>query len=98
MKVDLDAGRLLMLRAARMYDKGLPVVKEAAIAKLFLVERAFRIADKALQIHGGMGYSKDHVVEQFFRDVRVFRIGGGTDEIMKYLIQREEYREFGLTG
>jgi len=98
MKVDLDAGRLLMLRAARMYDKGLPVVKEAAIAKLFLVERAFQIADKALQIHGGMGYSKDHVVEQFFRDVRVFRIGGGTDEIMKYLIQREEYREFGLTG
>lgn len=97
MKVDLDAARLLMLRAARMYDEGLPVIKEAAIAKLFVVERAFQIADKAVQIHGGLGYSKDHVVEQFFRDVRVFRIGGGTDEIMKYLIQREEYRAFGFT-
>ncbi|MBW1680038.1 MAG: acyl-CoA dehydrogenase family protein [Deltaproteobacteria bacterium] len=97
MKVDLDAARLLMLRAARMYDEGLPVVKEAAIAKLFVVERAFRIADKALQIHGALGYSKDHVIEQFFRDIRVFRLGGGTDEIMKYLIQREEYRDFGLS-
>jgi alkylation response protein AidB-like acyl-CoA dehydrogenase len=95
MKCDLDASRLLILRAARLYDAGLRVEKEAAIAKLFSAERGFQIADKALQIHGARGYTKDFAVEQFFRDIRAYRMGGGTDEIMKYLIQREEYREFG---
>ncbi|HEX75206.1 MAG TPA: acyl-CoA dehydrogenase [Dehalococcoidia bacterium] len=95
MKCDLDAARLLTLRAARMYDQGVRVEKEAAIAKLFTTERGFRIADKALQIHGGIGYWKGSPVEQFFRDIRAYRLGGGTDEIMKFLIQREEYRDFG---
>ncbi|MFC1895761.1 acyl-CoA dehydrogenase family protein [Thermodesulfobacteriota bacterium] len=95
MKCDLDAARMLILRAARMYDQGLRVEKEAAIAKLFTTERGFQIADKALQIHGAQGYCKASPVEQFFRDIRAYRLGGGTDEIMKFLIQREEYREFG---
>ncbi len=95
MKCDLDAARLLILRAARMYDQGIRVEKEAAIAKLFTTERGFQIADKALQIHGGLGYWKGCPVEQFFRDIRAYRLGGGTDEIMKFLIQREEYRDFG---
>jgi alkylation response protein AidB-like acyl-CoA dehydrogenase len=95
MKCDLDASRMLILRAARMYDSGLRVEKEAAIAKLFTSERGFQIADKALQIHGAHGYCKGTAVEQFFRDIRAYRLGGGTDEIMKYLIQREEYRDFG---
>lgn len=95
MKCDLDAARLLILRAARMYDQGMNVEKEAAIAKLFTTERGFQIADKALQIHGGTGYRKGSPVEQFFRDIRAYRLGGGTDEIMKFLIQREEYRDFG---
>lgn len=69
--------------------------KEAAIAKLFAVEHGFKIADRSLQIHGGFGYCADHPVEKFFRDIRAFRLGGGTDEIMKFLIQREEYRDFG---
>jgi alkylation response protein AidB-like acyl-CoA dehydrogenase len=96
MKCDLDAARMLILRAARMYDQGLRVEKEAAIAKLFATERGFQIADKALQIHGARGYCKASPVEQFFRDIRAYRLGGGTDEIMKYLIQREEYRAFGF--
>ncbi|MBL7174780.1 MAG: acyl-CoA/acyl-ACP dehydrogenase [Desulfobacteraceae bacterium] len=96
MKCDLDAARMLILRAARMYDQGLKVEKEAAIAKLFATERGFQIADKALQIHGAQGYCKVSPVEQFFRDIRAYRLGGGTDEIMKFLIQREEYREFGF--
>ena len=95
MKCDLDAMRMLILRAARMYDQGLRVEKEAAIAKLFAAERGFQIADKALQIHGAQGYFKGSAVEQFFRDIRAYRLAGGTDEIMKFLIQREEYRDFG---
>jgi alkylation response protein AidB-like acyl-CoA dehydrogenase len=59
MKCDLDASRMLILRAARMYDSGLRVEKEAAIAKLFTSERGFQIADKALQIHGAHGYCKE---------------------------------------
>lgn len=95
MKCDLDAAHLLILRAARMYSQGVRVEKEAAIAKLFTTEHGFQIADKALQIHGGTGYWKGSPVEQFFRDIRAYRLGGGTDEIMKFLIQREEYRDFG---
>ncbi len=95
MKCDLDAARLLILAAARMYDQGIRVEKEAAIAKLFTTERGFQIADKALQIHGGTGYWRESPVEHFFRDIRAYRLGGGTDEIMKFLIQREEYRDFG---
>jgi len=95
MKCDLDAAHLLILRAARMHSQGIRVEKEAAIAKLFTTERGFQIADKALQIHGGTGYWKGSAVEQFFRDIRAYRMGGGTDEIMKFLIQREEYRDFG---
>lgn len=95
MKCDLEAARLLILRAARMYDQGMRVEKEAAIAKLFTAERGFQIADKALQIHGGTGYWRESPVEHFFRDIRAYRLGGGTDEIMKFIIQREEYRDFG---
>lgn len=95
MKCELDAAGLLILRAARMYDQGIRVEKEAAIAKLFATEHGFQIADRALQIHGGYGYMKGTPVEQFFRDIRAYRLGGGTDEIMKFLIQREEYREAG---
>ena len=95
MKCDLDAARMLILRAARLYDEGQRVEKEAAIAKLFATERGFLLADKALQIHGARGYSKENPVEQFFRDIRAYRLGGGTDEIMKFLIQREEYKAFG---
>lgn len=98
MRCDLDAARMLIMRAARMYDQGLRVEKEAAIAKLFATERGFQIADKALQIHGALGYYKESPVERFFRDIRAYRLGGGTDEIMKFLIQREEYREFGYLG
>ena len=95
MKCDLDAAHLLILRAARLYSQGVKVEKEAAIAKLFTTEHGFQIADKALQIHGGTGYWKGSPVEQFFRDIRAYRLGGGTDEIMKFIIQREEYRDFG---
>lgn len=96
MKVSLDAARLLIVRAARLYDGGVPAAAEAAIAKLFASEAAFRIANDAMQLHGAHGYSKDAVVERLFRDTRVYGFGGGTSEIMRFLIQREVYRESGL--
>jgi len=96
MKVALDAARLLIVRAARLYDAGLSIEKEAAIAKLFASETSFRIADQALQVHGAFGYSKDSIIERLFRDTRVYGFGGGTSEIMRFLIQREVYKEFGF--
>jgi alkylation response protein AidB-like acyl-CoA dehydrogenase len=95
MKAMMDASRALIVRAARRYDKGLPAVSEAAIAKLVASESAFRIADMSMQIHGAYGYSKDAVVERIFRDSRVYGFGGGTTEMMKFMIQRDVYKEFG---
>jgi len=95
MKAMLDASRALIVRAARRYDMGLPAVSEAAIAKLVASESAFRIADMSMQIHGAHGYSKDSVVERIFRDSRVYGFGGGTTEMMKFMIQRDVYKEFG---
>jgi alkylation response protein AidB-like acyl-CoA dehydrogenase len=96
MKVSLDAARLLIVRAARKFDNGEPAEAEAAIAKLYSSEAAFRIANDAMQVHGAYGYSKDSVVERVFRDTRVYGFGGGTHEIMRYLIQREVYKDFNL--
>ncbi len=63
------------------------------MAKLFATEAAFDIAHQALQVHGGIGYTKELPVERYFRDARFMMIGGGTSEIMRYVIQREVYRE-----
>jgi alkylation response protein AidB-like acyl-CoA dehydrogenase len=94
MGMAIDAARLLMLRAARMIGKGLSATKEASMAKLFAVETANSVTYNALQILGGIGYTKEHNVEQFARDARLMPIGGGTSEILRYLIQREIYKEF----
>jgi len=71
--------------------QGLGARKEGAIAKLYATEAAFEIAHEALQVHGGIGYTKDLPVERYFRDARFIMIGGGTSEIMRYIIQREVY-------
>lgn len=96
MATRLEAARLLTLKAARMIDRALPATKEAAMAKDFATETAFQTASDALQILGGIGYTKEYPVERFFRDSRLMKIGGGTTEILKFLIQREVYREVGL--
>ncbi len=93
MAVKLEASRLLILHAARLLDVGHRARKEGAIAKLFATEAAFDISHEALQVHGGIGYTKDLPVERFFRDARFMMIGGGTSEIMKYVIQREVFEE-----
>jgi len=84
------------LKAARMIGRGLRATMEAAMAKDFATETAFQTASDALQILGGIGYTKEYPVERFLRDSRLMKIGGGTTEILKFLIQREVYRQLGL--
>lgn len=89
MKTDIDAARMLTLRAAYMKDNGLPNKKEAAIAKLFASEIAEKAASEAVQIHGGYGFMKDYPVEKFYRDVKLLTIGEGTSEIQRIVIARD---------
>lgn len=94
MATKMRASRLLMVSAARMMDKKLPCTKEATMAKLFATEASIEVIDMALQILGGKGYVRDfNNVERFYRDARLGTIGGGTSEIMRFLIQREIYIE-----
>lgn len=94
MATKMRAARLLVVTAARMVDQGLPCTKEATMAKLFATEAAVEVCDLAIQICGGAGYVKDYFpLEQFYRDARLGTIGGGTSEIMRFLIQREVYIE-----
>ena len=89
MAVDLDAARLLNYRAAWMLDHGKRVTRESAMAKLFASEAAVRIANEAVQIHGGYGFIKDYPVEKFYRDVKLCTIGEGTSEIQRLVIARQ---------
>ncbi len=89
MATEIDAARLLVYRAAARKDAGLPFTKEAAMAKLFASEVAERAAFKALQIHGGYGYSREYPVERIYRDQRLCSIGEGTSEIQRLVIARQ---------
>ncbi len=89
MATNIDASRLLTLRAAHMKDHGERVTKESAMAKLFASEAAVRICDDALQIHGGYGFIKDYPVEKYYRDVKLCTIGEGTSEIQRLVIARQ---------
>jgi alkylation response protein AidB-like acyl-CoA dehydrogenase len=70
-------------------DQGQRVTRESAMAKLFSSEIAVRVADEAVQIHGGYGFIKDYPVEKFYRDVKLCTIGEGTSEIQRMVIGRE---------
>jgi len=89
MLTNIEAARMLTLRAAYMKDKGIPNRKEAAIAKLFASEIAEKAASEAVQIHGGYGFIKDYPVEKYYRDVKLLTIGEGTSEIQRIVIARE---------
>jgi alkylation response protein AidB-like acyl-CoA dehydrogenase len=89
MATELDAARLLNYRAAWMLDQGKRVTRESAMAKLFASEAAVRIANEAVQIHGGYGFIKDYPVEKFYRDVKLCTIGEGTSEIQRLVIARQ---------
>jgi alkylation response protein AidB-like acyl-CoA dehydrogenase/putative sterol carrier protein len=94
MATQMRASRLMTITVARMIEKGLPATKEATMAKLFATETSVRLTDLAIQILGGEGYVKDYSgIEKFYRDARLGTIGGGTSEIMRFLIQREVFIE-----
>jgi alkylation response protein AidB-like acyl-CoA dehydrogenase len=89
MATEIDAARLLIYRVAWMRDQGLETIKESAMAKLFASEVAERAAFKAIQIHGGYGYTRDYEVERIYRDQRLCTIGEGTSEIQRLVIARQ---------
>lgn len=74
------------------------MVKEAAIAKLYATEVYNKVADLAVQIHGGIGYMKDYPIERYYRDVRIIKIYEGTSEIQRNIIANELLREFRRRG
>jgi alkylation response protein AidB-like acyl-CoA dehydrogenase len=86
MATELDAARLLVWRAALLKDRGVRHSQESAMAKLYASEMASRVTNKALQIHGGMGYSKEMDVERHVRDARITEIYEGTSEIQRIVI------------
>ena len=89
---EIEAARLLTLQAAHQKDVGLSFTREASIAKLYASEMANRAAYRALQIHGGYGYTRHYKVERLYRDARVTTLYEGTSEVQRLVISREQLR------
>jgi alkylation response protein AidB-like acyl-CoA dehydrogenase len=89
MAMQIEAARLLTLRAAAMKDAGKKVTKESAMAKLYASEVAVRVAEESIQIHGGYGYTKDYPAEKYWRDSKLCTIGEGTSEIQRLVIAKQ---------
>lgn len=89
MATQLEAAELLTRKAGRIKDSGESSTKLSAMAKLYASEAAVKIADEAVQIHGGYGYIKDYPVEKFYRDAKLCTIGEGTSEIQRLVISRQ---------
>ena len=89
MATEIEAAKHLIYYCAWQFQHGEVPVKEISMAKLFSAQMSARVADAALQIHGGYGYMMEYPVQRFWRDIRLSRIGGGTDEIMKEIIANE---------
>jgi alkylation response protein AidB-like acyl-CoA dehydrogenase len=92
MATEIEAAELLLMQAADLKNKHLPVTKQSAMAKYFASEVAVRTATEAVQIFGGYGYTKDFPVEKYYRDAKLCTIGEGTSEIQKIVISREVLR------
>jgi alkylation response protein AidB-like acyl-CoA dehydrogenase len=89
MATQIEAARLLMYRAAFLKDQGKKVTKESAMAKVYASEVSVRVAEEAIQIHGGYGYTKDYPAEKYWRDSKLCTIGEGTSEIQRMVIARQ---------
>ena len=92
------AGRAMVVETARRKDLGEDVATDASCCKLFCAEMVGRVADRAVQVHGGAGYMQDYAVERFYRDVRLFRIYEGTTQIQQLVIARNMIREAKAAG
>jgi alkylation response protein AidB-like acyl-CoA dehydrogenase len=93
MATEIEAAKLLTLRAASMKDAGLKTTMESSMAKLFTSEVAVKCANEGVQIHGGYGFIKDYPAEKFYRDVKLCTIGEGTSEIQRLVIARQLLEE-----
>ncbi|CAN5917096.1 acyl-CoA dehydrogenase AcdA [soil metagenome] len=91
-KTELDAAQLLTYRAAWLADQGRPYTKEASMAKLFASEAATRVCNRALQVHGGYGYTREFAVERHLRDAKICEIGEGTSEVQRMVIAKHLLR------
>lgn len=83
-----EAALQLTINAARLHDAGMPITKEASMAKYYASETAVYVTSKALQIHGGYGYMKDYAIERMYRDARIIPLYEGTSEVQKMVISR----------
>jgi len=92
-KTEAYAARCMVLDAARKRDEGQNISTESAACKLFATEMVGRVADRAVQIHGGAGYISEYAVERFYRDVRLFRLYEGTSQIQQIIIARNMIRD-----
>lgn len=89
MAVQIDAARLLTMRAAAMKDAGKKTTKESSMAKLYASEVAVKVSEESVQIHGGYGFTKDYPPEKYWRDSKLCTIGEGTSEVQRMVIARE---------
>ena len=96
MATDTEAARALTYRVAWMVDNAIPVLKEGPMVKLFASEALGRVVDKALQVHGGMGYMKEFPIERFYRDSRLTRLYEGTNEIQRMVIAGRLLKEYEI--
>ncbi len=89
MATEVEAARLLVYNAARLRDAGIPFVKQAAMAKYYASDMAERVASQAIEIHGGVGITKDYPVEKLWRDAKIGRIYEGTSNIQLLTIAKK---------
>lgn len=89
MSMEVELARNMVYKAAWLKDQHKPFTKEAAYAKLFATETAFRAANQAIQIHGGYGYMREYEVERYLRDAKLLEIGEGTSEVQRMVIARQ---------
>lgn len=89
MHTQIEAARLLTLKAAALKDSGKKTTKESAMAKLYASEVAVKVAEESIQIHGGYGFTKDYPAEKYWRDSKLCTIGEGTSEVQRMVIARE---------
>jgi acyl-CoA dehydrogenase len=92
MAMQIDAARLLVLRAAWMWDQGRPNVREASIAKAFAADMAMKVTVDAVQVFGGYGYMREYPVEKLMRDIKVCQIYEGTSQIQRNILVRELFK------
>jgi acyl-CoA dehydrogenase len=97
MAKDIEAARLLVYKAAWLADRGIRNSKEAAMAKAFAADVAMQVTTNAVQVYGGMGYTKWHPVEKLMRDAKVIQIYEGSAQIMRLIIARQMFQEVETT-